>query len=157
MKYLIGFISKTGTTEEIARRIGQILAERGAEIDVKPIASISDIAGYDRIVLGSPVNAMKVLPEFNVFLNEKIVGRGVPVDLFIVSYLFEKGRKMLRKAILKDKERLRVLVKPESLEIFAGRLPGPLPGAARFFFGTARDLPLDLRDWAKIEAWAHQL
>ena len=56
MKYLIAYISKTGTTEEIAKRIAGILEERGDKAEAKPISMIADLSGYDRIVLGSPVN-----------------------------------------------------------------------------------------------------
>lgn len=157
MKCLISYISRTGTTEEIARRIGEILEARGAEVDVEPIASVADLKGYDRLILGSPLNGMRVLPEFNAFLSEKVVGSGLPVDIFMVSYLFEHGRKGWKKTIQKDRERLRTLPGASSVEIFGGRLQSQLPGFARLIFGTSRDLPLDLRDWGKIEAWAASL
>ncbi|MFA5853219.1 MAG: flavodoxin domain-containing protein [Spirochaetales bacterium] len=157
MKCLVGYITKTGTTEEIALKIGKILSDRGIDVSVAAIGTITDLSGYDRLVLGSPVNAMKVLPEFKAFLSSKVAGSGIPVDLFIISYLFEQGRKGWRKAIQKEKERVRAIVNPSSIEIFAGKLPGQLPAFARLIFGTPGDLPLDLRDWGKIEGWAKRL
>jgi menaquinone-dependent protoporphyrinogen oxidase len=158
MKILVAYISKTGTTEEIARRIGEILGAKGAEknidVEVAPIDGIGSVRGYDRLILGSPVNGMKVLPQFKEFLGAKVAGSNVPADIFIVSYLFERGRKVWKKAIRKDLEKIRTLAGASSAEIFAGRLPGPLPAFARFIFGTPKDLPLDMRDWGKIEAWA---
>jgi len=157
MKCLIGYVSKTGTTEEIAQRIGEILRGRGIEVDVAAIGSAPDIRGYDRIILGSPVNGMKVLPEFSAFLNGTIAGKGIPADIFIVSYMYEKGREVWKRAILKDKARLQAMVNPLSMEIFGGRLQGKLPGFARFIFGISDDQPLDMRDWNRIEAWARSL
>jgi menaquinone-dependent protoporphyrinogen IX oxidase len=157
MKCLVCYVSKTGTTEEIAQRVGKILEGRGIETDVAAIGSAPDIRGYDRIILGSPVNGMKVLPEFSAFLAGTIAGKGVPVDIFIVSYMYEKGREIWKRAIRKEKARLQAKVNPSSIEIFGGRLPGKLPGFARFIFGISDDQPLDMRDWDRIEAWARSL
>ncbi len=165
MKILIAYISKTGTTEEIARKIAVILKERSDTdgssvlIDVLPISEVDSalLQDYDRIILGSPINGMKVLPEFKAFVGEKIAGLGKRIDLFIVSYMFERGRKMWRNAIHKDAKQTRALAGASSVEIFGGRIAKPLPGFARVIFGVPADLPLDQRDWAKIEAWAKAL
>jgi len=161
MKILIAYISKTGTTEEIAKRIGEILSARGAEknaeIEVAPLDSVGSLQGYDRLILGSPINGMKVLPQFKEFLRTKVAGANVPTDIFVVSYLFERGRNAWKKAIRKDVKNIKTLTGASSVEIFPGRLPGPLPALARFIFGTPKDLPLDMRDWGKIEAWAEEI
>ena len=153
MKCLVGYVTKTGTTEEVAAAIGQALRAKGFDADVKPLDAVAGVEGYDLLVLGSPVNGMRVLPEFNAFLKAKVAGSGKPVDLFIVSYLYDAGRTIWKRANRKELERLKVLVKPRSIEIVAGRLPKALPGFARLIFGTPRDLPLDIRDWDKIKAW----
>ncbi|HWR13036.1 MAG TPA: flavodoxin domain-containing protein [Rectinemataceae bacterium] len=157
MKYLICYYSKTGTTAEIAGRIGKILGEGGAEVEMKTIDSVTDLSGYDRLILGCPINGMNLVPEFKAFLAAKVAGSGIPVDIFIVSYLFEKGRNFFRKMIAKNTESVRASLNPRSMEIFAGRLPDKLPGFARLIFGTPPDLPLDMRDWGKIEAWTRTL
>jgi len=77
MKCLVGYITKTGTTEEIAQKIGKILGDKGIQVDVAAIGTINDLSGYDRLVLGSPVNGMKVLPEFKTFLSSKVAGSGI--------------------------------------------------------------------------------
>ena len=124
-----------------------------------PIADIdaARIQDYDRLILGSPINGMKVLPEFKAFVEQNIAGSGKPTDLFIVSYMFEHGRAMWHNAIRKDAEKIRVLAGAASVEIFGGRIAGPLPGFARLLFGIPAGLPLDLRDWKKIEDWARAL
>ncbi len=157
MNYLVAYISKTGTTKEIAQRIAEILQARGDKAEAKSLDTIGGISGYDRLILGSPVNGMKVLPEFDAFCKTQAASNGIPKDIFIVSYLFENGRPMWRKAIQKDRSRLQSLLNARSAEIFGGRLEKPLPGFARFMFGTPKDLPLDIRDWKKIEDWAKTL
>jgi menaquinone-dependent protoporphyrinogen IX oxidase len=157
MNYLVGYISKTGTTKAIAQRIAEILQARGDKADVNSLDTVGDISSYDRLILGSPVNGMKVLPEFDAFCKTQAASSGIPKDIFIVSYLFENGRPMWRKAIQKDRSRLQSLLNARSAEIFGGRLEKSLPGFARFMFGTPKDLPLDIRDWKKIEGWAKTL
>jgi len=165
MKILIAYISKTGTTEEIARKICAILGESSNadadasadQIEVLPISEVDSIEQYDRLILGSPINGMKVLPEFKAFIEEKIANSGKLVDIFAVSYMFERGRKIWRNAIKKDVEKIQALAHASSAEIFGGRLQNPLPGLVSFIFGLPAELPLDLRDWVKIEAWARKL
>jgi len=167
MKILIAYISKTGTTEEIARKICAILGESSNadadadasadQIEVLPISEVDSIEQYDRLILGSPINGMKVLPEFKAFIEEKIANSGKLVDIFAVSYMFERGRKIWRNAIKKDVEKIQALAHASSAEIFGGRLQNVLPRFARLIFGLPRDLPLDLRDWGKIESWARKL
>jgi len=159
MKYYVGYVSKTGTTREIAERIGAGLREMGHEADVGSIAEPRDLSGYDRLVLGSPVNGMRTLPEFKPFLSDKAAPAGKRVDIFIVSYLFQEGRPMWKRAVLKDAQACLSLAgsKAGDVEIFGGRLPQALPAFARFLFGTAKDLPLDIRDWSAIESWTKRI
>ena len=157
MNYLFAYISKTGTTEEIAKRIAKLLEERGDTAQAMPISTIGELSGYDRIILGSPVNGMKVLPEFDAFCKEKALASRASKDLFMVSYIFEKGRPMWKKALQKEKTRLSELLGARSAEIFGGRIDKEFPGFARFIFGTPKNLPLDIRNWEAVEAWAKDL
>lgn len=162
MHILIAYVSKTGTTGEIARRIGDILASRreagaggsSAIVSVKPIADVTSLEGVDRLVLGSPINGMKVLPEFRTFLQEKVAGNGIPSALFIVSYLYLQGGAMWKRAVAREAEHMKELAGADSFAIFGGRLPAAMPGFARLLFGVRGNPPLDVRNWEEIERWA---
>ena len=52
-KTLIAYASKYGSTEEIAKYIGNILSEEGNEVVVNSVKNIKDISGYDNIIIGS--------------------------------------------------------------------------------------------------------
>lgn len=54
---LVVYGTKTGCTAGIAERIGQTLAELGAEVDVKRVEDKPDAAAYDAVVVGSGVRA----------------------------------------------------------------------------------------------------
>lgn len=157
MKCFVGYVTKTGTTMEIAQRVGEALAARGIEADVAAITVDRDLRAYDLLVFGCPINGMKVLPDFATYLGGYAAKAGRPVDLFIVSYMFEHGRSMWKKAIRGEAERVKALAGARTAEIFAGRIAGSLPGFARFIFGVPKDLPADIRDWEKIERWANNL
>lgn len=157
MKCFVGYVTKTGTTMEIAQRVGEVLAARGIEADVAAITVDRDLRAYDRLVFGCPVNGMKVLPDFATYLGGYAAKAGRPVDLFIVSYMFEKGRSMWRKAIRGEAERVKALAGAGTAEVFGGRIAEPLPGFARFIFGVPGGMPADIRDWEKIERWAQSL
>jgi len=82
MKILVAYISKTCTTEEIAKRIGEILSAKGSgnkyDVEVAPIDAVGSVQGYDRLILGSPINGMKVLPQFKEFFSTKVAGFKYP-------------------------------------------------------------------------------
>jgi len=157
MKCFVGYVTKTGTTMEIAQRIGGVLSSRGIEAEAAAITVDRDLRAYDRLVFGCPINGMKVLPDFATYLGAYAAKAGKPVDLFIVSYMFEHGRSMWKKAIRSEAERVKALAGAGTAEIFGGKIAGALPGFARFIFGVPGDLPADIRDWEKIDRWANSL
>lgn len=157
MKCLVAYKTKTGTTEEIAQRVAEVLKKKGVEADVANIDASPDCAGYSRVVLGCPINGMKLMPEMEAYISQKVVGKNVPVDLFVVSYMYGKGRAMWKKAIDKDMSRIANLASVQNSVVFGGRIGSMLPGFARVLFGIAKDTPLDQRDWGQIESWASDL
>jgi menaquinone-dependent protoporphyrinogen IX oxidase len=142
---------------EIAQRIGDTLRSRGIDADVAAITVDRDLRAYDRLVFGCPINGMKVLPDFATYLGGYAAAAGKPVDIFIVSYMFEKGRALWRKAIRGEAERAKALAGARTVEIFGGKIAGALPGFARFIFGVPAGMPADIRDWEKIDRWANGL
>jgi menaquinone-dependent protoporphyrinogen oxidase len=157
MKCLIAYKTKTGTTQEIAQRVAEVLKKKGVDADVASIDASPDLAGYSRVVLGCPINGMKLMPEMEAYVTQKVVGKKVPVDMFVVSYMYYKGRAMWKKAIDKDVSRIATLASAQNKIVFGGRIAGMLPGVMRFMFGIAKDTPLDQRDWGQIESWASDL
>lgn len=54
-KVLVVYATKSGCTTDIAKRIGDTLAESGASVDVLPAEKAGDVTGYDAVVVGSGV------------------------------------------------------------------------------------------------------
>lgn len=56
-RILVSAGSKHGATQEIAERIGSVLKGKGHEVTVSAPADVTDLSGYDAVVLGSAVYA----------------------------------------------------------------------------------------------------
>ncbi len=54
-KVLVVYATKSGCTTDIAKKIGDTLAENGASVDVVPAEKAGGVAGYDAVVVGSGV------------------------------------------------------------------------------------------------------
>lgn len=157
MKILVAYCTKTGSTEEVAKRIGEVLKIASNDVVVMPIASVQNLEGYDQLVLGAPINGMKVLPEFKAFLESSVSGCGIKTDIFILSYVYPQGRAFWKNAVARDVEQIRQLAHARSAAIFGGRISQHMPGLMNLAFGLSKSLPMDLRDWALIEGWASSL
>ncbi len=156
-KVLVGYVSKTNTTKEIAERIGSTLTRSGIETDVLPLSAVDSIEPYDALVLGSPINAMRLLPEFGAFVRAHAGIDRKTAGLFVVAYVYEHGRGLFRRMMQGSIKKARLATKARVSAVFGGRVPGPMPGPARLIFGLPRGLPADLRDWARIDEWAEKV
>lgn len=157
-KILIAYATRTGTTEETAREIAAVLVGRGLKAEAKPMAQVTSLDGWDGVVIGAPVNGMNWLPEADAFVTtRKAELAGTKVAVFFVSYLFTGARMMWKRAIKKNLDKVTSFTGASAAAVLGGRLPGPLPGFARFMFGTRKDAPLDVRDSGATREWAEAL
>ncbi|MCE1255230.1 MAG: hypothetical protein LWX83_16985 [Anaerolineae bacterium] len=54
-KVLVVYITKSGSTAEVAAFIGKELSRSGAAVDVKTAADVQSLSGYDAVILGAPM------------------------------------------------------------------------------------------------------
>jgi len=54
-KILVAYATKSGSTAEIARRIGDAIADKGVQVDVEHIPDVASLAIYDAVILGAPM------------------------------------------------------------------------------------------------------
>ncbi len=69
-KILIAYATQTGSTVGVAEAIGKTLAEKGADVDVRPIGEVTDLTPYRAIVVGSAIHDKKWLPEAMKFVRD---------------------------------------------------------------------------------------
>src|SRR5512143_3621112 len=54
-KILVAYATNSGSTTEVARVIGEELRKTGIQVDVLSVAEISQLSGYDAMVVGAPM------------------------------------------------------------------------------------------------------
>ena len=165
-RVLVTYASQAGSTGEIAGAIGQVICETGTAVDVRPIQTISDLAPYRAVVVGSAVHSSAWMPEAVTFVEtHRDALSQMPVAYFLsclalaVADTDELRRKV---ASFLDPVRQQVSkVQPVGVGLFAGKLDfGKLPFAYRVmwpFTAGGQATEGDYRDWKAIQAWAGNL
>jgi menaquinone-dependent protoporphyrinogen oxidase len=155
MKILVTAASRHGSTDEIARIIGTVLRARGCEVDVLSPERVTDLLGYDAVVLGSAVyrnrwlrpakdfvaRHLDALPERTVFLfSSGPLGEahapGEPLDVAAID----------------------IATGAVDHQVFAGRLSRRgLSRQERLQAGLGRIPAGDYRPWDDIVTWARAI
>lgn len=152
---LVAYGSKTGSTAEIAARIGAVLRGEGFEVAVLDAGAVTDIGPYGAVVLGSALYALRWRKEVVALLKrhrEELSEREV--------WLFHSGpvgddinESDRDQQLPANVAKLAARIGAHGPQTFGGRmLPG---GGDRLYRLVARTTGAgDWRDWEAIEAWA---
>ena len=153
MKVLVSVASRYGATGEIARSIGEALAERGLETAVIPPDQVQSLEGYDAVVLGSAVYAgrwLKPAREMVGRLGDSLAAR--PVWLFSSGPIGDPPKP---EGDPTDIEELAQRTRARAHRVFGGRMERRALTFPDRAIVTAMRVPDgDYRDWVEIEGWA---
>jgi menaquinone-dependent protoporphyrinogen oxidase len=165
MRVLVTAASKHGATEEIAERIGAVLAAHGVDVDVKNLQDVSGLAGYEAFVVGGGIYLGKWLKEARRFVEVHVAELAQRP-----TWLFASGSIMGDPPVGDDPnamgaglaDRLVETTHARELKLFAGKLDMRKLGfAEKASVRMARATEGDYRDWQAIDDWAaaiaHQL
>lgn len=164
---LVTYATRGSSTVGIADAIGEVLAEKGYQVEICAVQSVKTVARYSAVVAGSAIQREKWLPEAMQFLNtHQHELRQKPFAAFLACLaLTLRNDSMRRRAEVTTKtwlEPVRAIVPPVSEGYFAGVLnlrKVPLAmrpiGWAGIIAGILAEG--DHRDWNTIRAWADQL
>lgn len=169
-KILVTYASTAGSTAGVAEVIARTLAESaplaagGAQVDLRPVGEVEDLAPYRAVVVGSAIHGSAWLPEAVQFvkkhqseLHQKLFAA------FLVCMTLTMKNETYREGIQDALGPVRELVRPVSEGYFAGALdcsklklfPDRLVLRAIVASGTWQEG--DFRDWNAIRAWARDL
>jgi menaquinone-dependent protoporphyrinogen oxidase len=155
MAVLVTYGSKRGGTRGIAERIGEVLHERGLTAEVRPARDIESLEGYDAVIVGGALYAMRWHRSARRFVRHHDRSlREVPVWLFSSGPLdptaTERDIPPVRQVrVLMD----RVVARGHAT--FGGRLEPDTDGyAAR---AMAKKHAGDWRDLGQIRRWANEI
>jgi menaquinone-dependent protoporphyrinogen oxidase len=153
---LVTYASKAGSTAEVAARIGETLAKRGAAVDVLPIAKVNDLIPYATVVVGSAIYMGRLMPETKNFVEKNQAAlQKKSFSTFIVCLTLKDDTAENRTTVAAYLEPIRALVKPASEGLFAGVLnPNKLSLLNRLIMMAMKSPEGDFRQWDQITAWA---
>jgi len=159
-KILVAYASKCGSTGQVAQAIGQILADNGAAVDVRPLNKVDDLSTYRAVVLGSAIRQAKWLPEAKKFVadHQAELSR-VPTAYFTVCMTLSQDTEENRRKAAAFLEPVRQILKPVEEGFFAGKMDyGQLGFVERLMVERVKYVPQgDFRNWTAIQSWAQAL
>jgi menaquinone-dependent protoporphyrinogen oxidase len=161
MRVLVSAASQHGSTNEIAKAIGEQLTSRGLDVTVAAPAEVGSLTAFDAVVIGSAVYTGRWQTSA-VDLAER-VGRELadrPVWLFSSGPVGNPTRKIVQQmgADPVDLPKLMTATGAREHRMFAGRLDRRrLRGLQRLSLWLFRGLDGDFRDWSAIQNWADSI
>jgi menaquinone-dependent protoporphyrinogen oxidase len=160
-RVLISAASGHGSTSEIARVIGGMLAEKGIEVDIVPPDAVDSVDDYDAVVLGSAVyNGHWLIPARGLAarFRDELAARSL--WLFSSGPVGDPASRLVQSMAREPAEISSISrdTRPRDHHVFAGRLdPQLLSLAQRATLLVSRAMPGDFRDWAEIRQWADSI
>ncbi|MDF1519729.1 MAG: flavodoxin domain-containing protein [Brevefilum sp.] len=152
-RILITYGTVAGSTEEVARTIGEEMQNAGALVEIKPVEDVKSVEGYDGLVVGSAVRMFHLLGKTRRFLRKhKKALENLPLAFFVVCLTMgEETPENIERAKGYAKPMLGVK-DPVSLGLFGGCIDHEK--LTDFFGKSMKSVPeQDHRDWDKIRAW----
>jgi menaquinone-dependent protoporphyrinogen oxidase len=161
---LIAYVSRSGSTEDVAEAMGVTMEDAGVNVDVRPMANVESIADDMSVVIGTALYVGRFPREFRQFVRRfrRELGNVRPW-IFVLgptenepkhfAASEEQARKELAKYPWLHAADVRVMggsFDPRHLNLpFVFRLAMKLPG------NPMRKVPAsDIRDWDFIRRWA---
>ena len=163
-KVLVVYASRGGTTAGVAEAIGKTLAEKGADVEVRPMAEVNNLTPYGAVVAGSAIQGGQWLPEAMQFVrgHQAELARK-PFAAFLVCMTLAMPGDRYREGVSQWLAPVRALVRPVSEGLFAGSLDlNKVPSFGdrmKFRISVAMGVwkEGDHRDWNAIRTWALSL
>jgi len=157
-RILVGYATNTGSTKETAEVLAKELEAHGFEAEALSLAEAGDLARYDGVVVGGPVNGMAWHPAAQKFVYgnaEALAAK--PAAFFLLSVAYGVGRASLRKFVSGLLEPFKSAVDPVATACFGGVMLKDPPLALRLAFGIKKGSPRDSRNWDEVKAFAAEI
>jgi menaquinone-dependent protoporphyrinogen oxidase len=153
MKILIAISSRHRSTDEIGVALTSTLRERGFDVERRAPELVTDLAGYDAVIVGSAVYIGRWLEPARAFVERHAEAlRRMPVWLLSSGPLGEPPHPIEEPA---DVRPLMDLIDARGHQVFAGELEkGDLGLGERAIVTVVRAPTGDFRDWPAIRVWA---
>lgn len=156
---LVAYASKAGSTIEIARAIALELEKRNFTVDISPVKRVTDLKGYNCVVLGSAIRMSAPLPEVIQFIEQNRDTLGaIPTAFFAVYLMNSESGEASSKARLAYLDPIRKLLALQDEAFFTGVFDPAKVSFAEGLMGKMIKSPVgDFRDWKAISRWGQSV
>lgn len=156
MRVLVAVASRHGSTAEIARKIGEVLASAGIETDVRMPDDVESVATYDGVVLGSGVYAGRWLGAARAFVDREAAALASrPVWLFSSGPVGDPARPAAEPV---DVDAIRKRTNALDHRVFNGKLDRQALGfGERAIVLAVHAAEGDFRSWEAVTGWAAEI
>ncbi|MBT8506888.1 hypothetical protein AZH53_00395 [Methanomicrobiaceae archaeon CYW5] len=164
-RVLVVYASRYGSTMEVAEAVGDMLGDRGADVEVGVLAAKEattsgvDIGSYGLVVVGSPVYAGKWLGDAIDFVKKHADAlREVPVAIFSVGLTMKEDTPENRATMAEATKGITDIISPVATGMFAGKLDTKVLNLPmRMIIKAMKSPEGDFRNWDAIREWAEGL
>ena len=158
---LIAYVTRGGSTAEVAEALGATLRESGILVQVEPMNQVESLLGWKALILGAPLYMGRFPGDLYKFFSRRREALDVLHPWCFVLGPTRNEPKDFEAAHSQAEKQFRRYpwFRPTELHIFGGKWdPNTLP----FPFSLLRHLPAnpmnkipasDIRDWAAIREW----
>ncbi len=155
-KALVAYASKAGSTGEVAEAIAETLRGKGLAVDVRQVKHVSDVGGYQAVIVGSCIRMGGWLPEAVNFVEKNQAAlNAVPTAFFQVGAGLKEDSAETRKEAEGYLDKVKAFVQPVKVGLFAGKVDfSKLSLFDRLISNMVGSVEGDWRDWDAIRAWA---
>jgi menaquinone-dependent protoporphyrinogen oxidase len=158
-KVLVAFATRLGNTAEAAEHIGNVIADNGLDVEVKPAAAVTSLDGYKAVVLGTPIKGDKLLPEAMAFAEKfRKELDSLPTALFGLTMTMSEPTEENKRNTLAILNQLRFEMRPIGMGAFGGvRDEKALPAVLKWTAKRSKIPTGDFRDWDAMNEWAERI
>jgi menaquinone-dependent protoporphyrinogen oxidase len=158
-RVLVAYASRCGSTEGVARAVGDVLREKGLEADVVQVSKAARLETYQAAVIGAPIHAGRWMREARSFVeaNQGQLRR-MPTACFATCMCLAKNPDKHKKQSESWIPGVKKFIEPATTAAFAGALDrSKLPLFWRIVTKLIGAPQGDFRNWGAIRAWASGL
>jgi menaquinone-dependent protoporphyrinogen oxidase len=158
-RILVTYATRAGSTFEVAVVVAEALRAAGATVDVKYVAAVHEVKGYDAVVVGSAIRMGQWLPEAVEFVKaHRDALSHIPTAYFLVSGFLREDTPEMRQRALAYLDPVRKILEPISIGLFAGKMDySKMDWTDRSIAEAVSSAQGDWRNWEAIRNWAHDL
>lgn len=161
MNVLVAYASKYGSTHEVAESVATEMRHVGIDVEVLACSGVTSLAGYDCVIVGSPLYIGSMLKDARRFLDRlQAEISSVPSAMFLLGPVratddMDEARKQIDGVLHKAP-----WFKPIDVEMFVGAYDPQRLGRLDKLAAIPPASPLhgvgafDDRDWSAIREWA---